>query len=128
MLNGKSTDNNSQLGKTCKCTRSDKKFGTCINKNKCCDFFLEYTNINDGLIKQKSLCCNKNYQRKLDEKLKKPFLNAYKLSNHNKFILLLPKSVYPCQYMNDWKKSYTGINPDLRKQAKNDFEKDFLIS
>ena len=124
MLNDKSTDNNSQLGKICKCTRSDKTFETCINKNKHCDFFLEYSNINDGLIKQKSLCCNKNYQQKLDEKLKERFLNAYKLSNHNKFILLLPIS----QYMNDWKKSYTGINPDLRKQAKNDFEKDFLIS
>ena len=37
------------------------------------------------------LCCNKNYQHKFDEKLKKLFFNTYKVSNHDstKFILLL---------------------------------------
>ena len=35
--------------------------------------------------------CNKNYQNKFDENLKKGFINTYKLSKHNinKFILLL---------------------------------------
>ena len=42
----------------------------------------EYTNVKDGLIECKCLCCNKNQ-----------FINKYKFSNHdiNKFILLLQK-------------------------------------
>ena len=35
---------------------------------------LEYINSKDHLIEYKSLCCNKNYQRKFDEKLKDLFL------------------------------------------------------
>ena len=35
---------------------------------------LEYINSKDHLIEYKSLCCNKNYQRKFDEKLKELFL------------------------------------------------------
>ena len=49
------------------------------------------------------MCCHKNYVLKLYEKLKERFFNVYKFSNHdNKFILLLQKGVYPCQYMDDW--------------------------
>ena len=52
------------------------------------------------------MCCNKNYQYKLDEKLKKQFFNTYKFSNNdnNKFILLLRKRVYPYEYMDDSEK------------------------
>ena len=54
--------------------------------------FLQYTNFNkDDLIEYKCSCCNKNYQHKLDEKLKERFFNRYKFSSNdnNKFILLL---------------------------------------
>ena len=57
------------------------------------------------------MCCNKNYQHKFDEKLKEQFFNTYKFSNHdnNKFILLLQKSVYPYEYM-DQKGFYSHLN------------------
>ena len=68
---------------------------------------VEYTNSKDHLIEYKYLCCNKNYQQKLDEKLKERFLNIYKYSNNdndNLLLLLLWKFVYPYEYMNDWGK------------------------
>ena len=39
-----------------------------IVNNKYC--FLEYTNLKDNLLKYKYLCCNKNYLKKNEEKLK----------------------------------------------------------
>ena len=55
----------------------------------------------------KCLYCNKYYQEKFDEKLKKQFPNAYKFSNHdnNNFILVLRKNIYPYEYMDDGKNS-----------------------
>ena len=88
----------------CKYKHDDKKCETCgINYNYC-DFFLEYTNFKDDLIEYKCLCCNKNYQQKFDEELKKRFLNTYKFSNHdkNKFISLLQKVVYLYEYIDEW--------------------------
>ena len=84
------------------------------NKYKYCDCFFEYINVKDGLIEHNCLCCNKNYQHKIDEKLKKRFFNAYKFSNHgnNKFILLLQKGVYSCEYMSDWEKFNEKSLPD----------------
>ena len=49
------------------------------------------------------MCCNKNFQ-KLDENLKKQYVNTCKYSNHdtNKFILLFEKGVCSYDYMDDW--------------------------
>ena len=88
----------------CKYKHNNKKCESCKIKYKYRDCYLEYTNLKDDLTEYKCLCCNKNNQHKLDEKLKKRSFNTSKVSNHdnNKFILLLRKCVYPYEDMDDW--------------------------
>ena len=90
----------------CKYMHYDKKCENYGIKYKDCDCFLKYTIFRDHLIEYKCLFCNKNYERKFDEILKKIFFYTYKFSNHdtNKFILLLRNDVYSYEYMDDWKK------------------------
>ena len=59
------------------------------------------------------MCCNKNYQHKFDEKSKEQFFNKYKFVNYDskKFILLLWKSVYPYEYMDDWENFNEALLP-----------------
>ena len=56
---------------------------------KIATIFLSTKTLNYDLIKCKSLCCNKKYKQKFDEKLKKRFLNTCKFSNHNSNKLIL---------------------------------------
>ena len=86
----------------CKYGHNDKKCETCEIKYKDCDCFLEYINFKDDLIEYKCLCCNRNYQKKFDEK-ERLFI-IYKFPNHdiNKFNILWGKGVYPCEYMDDF--------------------------
>ena len=95
----------------------DKKCETFGIKYKYCDCFLEYTNFKDDLIEYERLCCNKNYQRKLDEKIKEQFFNTCKFSNHGnkKFILLLRKGDYPYEYMDDLKKLNETSLPEKKR-------------
>ena len=83
-------------------------------KYKNCDCFPEYGTFKDNLMKQKCLCCNKNYQKKFDENLKKRFFYKYKFSNHdvNKFILSLGRGVYSYEYMDDWRKFNETLLPE----------------
>ena len=53
-----------------------EKCETCWIKYKDCECFLEYTNFYDGLKEYRCLCRNKNHQKKLDENLKKRFVNT----------------------------------------------------
>ena len=68
--------------------------------------FLEYKSVEENLIKYKCLSCNKNYSNKINEESYKRFKDTFKFSNNdmNKFILLLRKSVYLYEYMDDWEK------------------------
>ena len=72
-------------------------------KYKGCDFFLECESVKDNLMRYKCLYCYEDYSKKLDEKLKKKFKSTFKFFNNdiNKFVLLLRKSVYPYDYMDD---------------------------
>ena len=56
-----------------------------IYKVKCtdCDFFLEYESVKNNLIKYNCLSCNKDYSKKLAEKLKKQLKHIFKLLNKN---------------------------------------------
>ena len=58
------------------------------------------------MLKYKYLTFNKEYSNRFHEKFKKKFRNRFKFSNNNinNFILLLRKSVYIYEYMDDWEK------------------------
>ena len=59
---------------------------------------------------------DKDYSNKLDEKLKR-FKNTFKFYDNdiNKFILLLRKGVYACEYMNEWEKFNETALPEKQK-------------
>ena len=60
----------------CEFGHDGKKCETCGIKYKYCDFFLEYTNFENDFIEYKCFTCDKNCQRKLDEKLNERFFNT----------------------------------------------------
>ena len=68
--------------------------------------FLENKSVKHNSIKYKCLSCDKNYSNEIDEELKKTFRNTFKFSNNNinEFILLLRKSFYLYEYIDDWEK------------------------
>ena len=51
------------------------------------------------------------------------FFNTYKFYKHdsNNFILLLPKDVYPYEYMDDWVKINEASLPEKVLQAETSF-------
>ena len=55
----------------CKYKHNDQKYQTCAIKYKSLACSPEYTNFKNDLIEYKCLCCNKNYPKKFDEKLRK---------------------------------------------------------
>ena len=69
------------------------------------------------MIKHKCLSCNKEYSKRLNEELKKIIKNTFKFSNNdiNKFILLLRKSVYPYEYLDDSEKFNEATLPEKKR-------------
>ena len=74
----------------CKYRHYDKKCENCGIKYKDCDCFLKYTTFRDHLIEYECLFCNKNYERKFDEILKKIFFI------HTNFPTMIPTSLFYC--------------------------------
>ena len=79
------------------------------------DFFLEYENVKDNLIKCKCLSSNKDYSNKLEEKFKNKFKDTFTFFNKDihKFILLLRKGIYLYDYMDDWEKFNEKTLPEI---------------
>ena len=65
------------------------------------------------MIKYKYFSCNKDYSNNLDERLKKRLKNIFKFFKNdiNKSILLLRNSVYPYEYMDEWRKFNETTSP-----------------
>ena len=80
--------------------------GIKYNDCECC---IEYANVKDDLYYTNVYVAIGITRESLIKALR--FANTYKFSNHgiSKFILLLLKGVYPCEYMDDWEK----INENL---------------
>ena len=79
-----------------------------LHNKKCrkCKSCLEYISIEDNKLICKCIDCNKNYKLHFNKDSIKRFANTYDFcdGNINKFILLLRKGVYPCEYMDSWKR------------------------
>ena len=58
--------------------------------------------------------CKKNYKKDFNKELIKRFSNTYNFCNGdiNKFILLLRKGVYPCEYADSWERFNETSLPD----------------
>ena len=65
----------------------------------------EFIGFKDNRLKYKCKECNDTSSKSVDDLIKK-FPITYELCNgdHNKFVLLLRKDVYPYEYMDSWKR------------------------
>ena len=77
------------------------------NDVKLCNSCLDYIKIKNEKLLLKCFNCNTYYKKKFNKDLIKKLKNTYSFCNNddlNKFVLLLSKGVYPCEYMDSWKK------------------------
>ena len=76
--------------------------------------YLDYISIKNKKFIFRCFECKKNYEKEFNKKLIKRFANTYKFCNGNinKFILLLRKGVYLCEYMDYWERFYETSLPD----------------
>ena len=88
---------------------NDKKCEVFRIKYKYCDCFLGYANFKNKLIEWKYLCCNENYVKKFDEKLKCLIHNMcyfiFKLLINKNFLTTITISLFYC-----CKKVFTLMN------------------
>ena len=79
-----------------------------LHNNKCldCESCLDYTRTKNEKLILKCFHCKTYYEKDFNKELIKRFASTYEFCNGNlnKFILLLRKSVYPYEYMDNWER------------------------
>ena len=77
-----------------------------LHNDKCtdCKSCLDYKITKDEKLIFRCFGCKKNYKKDFNKELIKRFANIHECCNEgiNKFILLLRKSVYPYEYIENW--------------------------
>ena len=71
-----------------------------------CKYCLDYITTKDEQLIFRCFRCKKNYEKDFNKELIQRFANIYKFCNVdlNKFILLLRKGVYSCEYTDSWER------------------------
>ena len=87
-----------------------------LHNDRCvdCKYCLDYITTKDEKLIFTCFSCKKNYQKNFNKDLIQIFANTYEFCNGdlNKFILLLRKGVYPCEYMDSWQRFVETSLPD----------------
>ena len=87
-----------------------------VHNDKCtnCKSCLDYMKTKDEQLIFRSFSCKKNHKKNFNKELIQRFANIYEFGNedHNKFILLLRKGVYPYEYMDSWERFNEKLFPD----------------
>ena len=89
-----------------------------LHSQKCadCKSCLDYMITKDDQLIFRFLGCKKNYEKEFNKELIKRFINIFELciKDINKFMLLLRKGNYPCEYMDSWEKFEEVLVPDKK--------------